>query len=62
MCGLFPSIGTASQAERESCGFKGLQTLLCARAEKVVGAGERSGERIMEGVMRDESKDTVDPG
>lgn len=47
---------------RESCAFKGLQTLLCARAEKVVGPGERSGERIVEGGMRDESEDTVELG
>ena len=48
--------------KRESCAFKGLQTLLCAREEKVVGAGERSGDRIVEGVMRDESKDTLELG
>ena len=48
--------------KREFCAFKGLQTLLCARVEKVVGAGERGGDRIVEGVMRDERKDTVELG
>lgn len=56
MCELFPSSGTRSQAERKSSSFKGLQALLSPGEEKAAGPGEWSGERIAEGVMRDDVK------
>lgn len=62
-CELFLSPGTASQVDRESSAFKGLQTLLYAGGENVerVGEGGRV-ERRLQRVMRDERKDTAESG
>lgn len=47
---------------KESSTFKGLQTVLYVGGQKEAGVGEGCGERIAEGVMRDENKDTTELG